>query len=78
MMNDEGNNVTNLNYKEQIPNIKQIPMTEIQNPKPICDLEERATKCFGHWILKFGIYLYFGAWNLKFFNASKGQSLKSL
>ena len=53
-------------------------MTEIQNPKPICDLEERATKCFGHWILKFGIYLYFGAWNLKFFNASKGQSLKSL
>jgi len=23
-------------------------------------------ECFGHWILKFGIYLEFGAWNLGF------------
>jgi len=29
-----------LKYKSQIPNIKQTPMTEIQNPKPENDLEE--------------------------------------
>ncbi|CAB1082357.1 hypothetical protein D1AOALGA4SA_9982 [Olavius algarvensis Delta 1 endosymbiont] len=37
-------------------------MTEIQNPKPVYDLEDRKYQiCFGHWILDFGIYLKFGA-----------------
>jgi hypothetical protein len=30
-----------LNYKSQIPNPKQIPMTKTQNPKPVYDLEKR-------------------------------------
>jgi len=33
-----------LNNKIQIPNIKQITMTKIQNAKPIYGLEERTTK----------------------------------
>ena len=46
-------------------------MAKIQNSKPVYDLEERTTQWCGHWILEFGIYLYFGAWNLKFFYAYK-------
>jgi hypothetical protein len=36
-------------------------MTEIQNHKPVYDLEERTFLCFGHWVLEFEIYLLFGA-----------------
>jgi len=43
-------------------------MTEIQNSK--LDLEEGKTKSvLGHWILKFEIYLEFGAWDLGFINS---------
>jgi len=46
--------------KFQITNNKQVPMTEIQNSKPVCHTN------FGHWILEFEYYLKFGAWNLGF------------
>jgi len=40
----------------------QITMTEIQNLKTPGHLKKVASQiCFGHWILAFGIYLYFGA-----------------
>ena len=48
-------------------------MTEIQNSKQVlvieyCDLEFKYWDLngFGHWILRFGIYLKFGAWDLGF------------
>jgi len=41
--------------KHQIPNDKQIPMAKIQNSK---------SNCFGNWVLKFGIYLGIGIWDL--------------
>ena len=43
----------------EIPNIKQIPMTEIRKSK-----QRPCLKWFGHWVLEFVIYLEFGAWNL--------------
>jgi hypothetical protein len=50
------------NSKSQFSNIKQITMTEIQNLKTPGHLKKVASQiCFGHWILAFGIYLYFGA-----------------
>jgi len=45
---------------------KQIPMIKIQNSKPIHDLEARTTQWLGHWILGFGLFLYFGACVLVF------------
>jgi hypothetical protein len=40
-------------------------MTKIQNSKRL-----------GHWILEFGISLKFGAWNLRFLNASIPRDIK--
>jgi hypothetical protein len=61
-------------WKFQITNIKQITITEIQNPKREYDLEERTSNaCFGHAqrrrlrrVLNIGIYDLFVIWCLLF------------
>ena len=90
-----------LNPKKQIPNNKQTPITNNQNPNTALvpstgyirpELMSKAdpervggsrsgpnsrqykpeppslsrTDCFGHWKLKFEIFLRFGAWDLLF------------
>ncbi|CAB1085588.1 hypothetical protein D1AOALGA4SA_13075 [Olavius algarvensis Delta 1 endosymbiont] len=41
-------------------------MTEIPKTQPMHNIERRKFSCFGHWVLGFEIYLYFGAWYLEF------------
>jgi hypothetical protein len=48
-----------ISTKFQIPNPKQISVPQIQNSKQ---------SCFGHWILRFGIYLEIGIWDLWFWS----------
>jgi hypothetical protein len=90
-----------LNFKKQIPNNKQIPITnnQIPNTNPNNQISKTTplpstgsspervggsrsgpnsrqykpeppslsrTDCFGHWKLKFEIFLRFGAWDLLF------------
>jgi hypothetical protein len=42
-----GEEGVNGNYKSQNPNNKQIPMTEIQNPKPSHHLKKEILVVFG-------------------------------
>jgi len=55
----------------EITNLKQITMSQILNSKQINDSVSQNEKdawirCFGHWKLRFGIYLEFGACYLIF------------
>ncbi len=66
------------NSKHQIPNPKQMPMTEIQNMQNGYQAIDKSPECLGHWTFEFGYCLYFVYCNLGFYcSIREGKSLLS-
>src|SRR6266516_410060 len=65
----------NRNTKNQAPNTKEIPSSELQAAARASSLELGASLEFGTWCLVFGTWCFFGAWSLEFGAFCPGSQL---